>query len=309
MSTGEPGETTSPVGHVDATQEAGGTPAPSHGHSSRAHVAALRAVHEELGRLEELLCGGHRPISSGTARLTESVQREIGTIEATARSALHQPLPAWLRPTLGESRWPVAAAITAAIALQLALPDRLSLANRWLLPSLELALLVALIIAAPHRFSRESRRLRLASLTLTGLVTLANAWSAARLVEGLVAGHEGEDAAPLLTTGAAIWLTNVIAFALWYWQFDRGGPAARAHASTTVPDFQFPQMQSPELAHPEWEPGFVDYLYLSFTNATAFSPTDVLPLSRWAKLTMLAQSLVSLVTVALVIARAVNILK
>jgi uncharacterized membrane protein len=110
-------------------------------------------------------------------------------------------------------------------------------------------------------------------------------------------------------TGAAIWLTNVIVFALWYWEFDRGGPVARALARKPLPDFQFVQMQSPELAHPDWEPAFMDYLYLSFTNATAFSPTDVLPLSRWAKATMLLQSAISLVTVALVIARAVNVLK
>ena len=114
---------------------------------------------------------------------------------------------------------------------------------------------------------------------------------------------------PLLASGAAIWLTNVIAFALWYWEFDRGGPVARAHGRTAVPDFQFVQMQSPELAPPDWEPEFVDYLYLSFTNATAFSPTDVMPLSRWAKMVMLVQSAVSLVTVALIISRAVSLFK
>jgi hypothetical protein len=166
-----------------------------------------------------------------------------------------------------------------------------------------------LIAANPGRFNRESRPLRMASLALTAILSLANAWSAALLVIGLVAGREGEDAAALLSTGAAIWLTNIIAFALWYWQLDRGGPAARAHARRQLPDFQFVQMQTPDLGHPDWEPGFVDYLYLSFTNATAFSPTDTMPLSRWAKLTMLTQSLVSLATIGLVIARAVNILK
>lgn len=270
-----------------------------------AHDEALRAVHDQLGRLEELICGGHRPVSTGGARVAESVRHNVHAVG----TALHRPVPAWLRPTAGEHRWPVALAVTLAVGLQLALPDRLTLINRWLLPALELALLVALLIAAPRRFGRESPRLRVASLTLTGLVTVANGWSAATLVRGLVAGREGEDAAPLLSTGAAIWFTNVIAFGLWYWQFDRGGPAARAHARKPVPDFLFPQMQTPDLVGPDWEPGFVDYLYLSFTNATAFSPTDVLPLSRWAKLTMLVQSLVSLVTVALVIARAVNILK
>lgn len=242
------------------------------------HLHRLRAVREELTRVEQLYTG-------------------------QAHS------PAWLRATEGESRWPVAAAILVAIGLQLALPDRLALMSKWLLPGLELAVLVGLVVAAPNRFHRESPRLRVASLSLTALLSLATAWSAALLAAELVTGRAGEEAGPLLSTGAAIWLTNIIAFALWYWQFDRGGPAARAHARRRNPDFQFPQMASPELAPNDWEPGFVDYLYLSFTNATAFSPTDVMPWTRWAKLTMLAQSLVSLVTVALVIARAVNILK
>ncbi|HEY0812107.1 MAG TPA: hypothetical protein VGE11_02400 [Pseudonocardia sp.] len=276
----------------------------------QASLHALRAVHDELARLEEALCGGHRPVSGAATRLAATATRGSAATQIAARDvAAHVHVPAWLRPTAGENRWTVATSIVVAIGLQVALPDRLTLINRWLLPGLELVLLVALIVAVPKRFNRESRVLRAASLSLTGLLTLANGWSAVLLVLGLVNGIEGEDAGPLLSTGAAIWLTNVIAFALWYWQFDRGGPAARAQARRKLPDFVFVQMQTPALADPEWEPAFVDYLYLSFTNATAFSPTDTLPLTRWAKLTMLAQSLVSLVTVALVIARAVNILK
>ena len=122
-------------------------------------------------------------------------------------------------------------------------------------------------------------------------------------------GTEGNNAGPLLITGGAIWLTNVIVFALWYWEFDRGGPVARAQADRMYPDFQFVQMVSPGLASPDWEPAFSDYLYLSFTNATAFSPTDVMPMSRWAKMAMMVQAAISIVTVALVVARAVNILK
>ena len=117
------------------------------------------------------------------------------------------------------------------------------------------------------------------------------------------------DPAELLLTGAAIWLTNMIVFGLWYWEFDRGGPVERAAATQPYPDFVFPQMTNPELAPLEWEPGFVDYLYVSFTNAMAFSPTDAMPMTRWAKLTMLTQSLISVITLVLVIARAVNILK
>ena len=270
------------------------------------HLHGLRTIREELHRLEKALCAGHEPFSTASTHLAHSLGEGAAKVGQGAR---HVHVPAWLRVTRGESRWPVAAAIGVAILLQVALPDRLTLMSRWVLPGLEFAVLVALIVANPIRFSRESRPLRLASLALTAILSLANAWSAGLLVTGLVAGREGEDAAALLSTGAAIWLTNIIAFALWYWQLDRGGPAARAHARRQLPDFQFVQMQSPELGHLEWEPGFVDYLYLSFTNATAFSPTDTMPLSRWAKMIMLVQSLVSLATIGLVIARAVNILK
>jgi len=196
-----------------------------------------------------------------------------------------------------------------AIALQVALPDRVASHPRWLLPGIETVLLVGIVAANPKRISRRSTQLRTASIALIFVVTAANAWSAGRLVDALLNGRATPDPTSLLLTGASIWLTNVVAFALWYWEMDRGGPAARAHVTRPHPDFLFPQMQSPELAPANWEPGFVDYLYLSFTNAAAFSPTDVLPLARWAKLTMLIQSAVSLLTVALVIARAVNILK
>jgi uncharacterized membrane protein len=217
--------------------------------------------------------------------------------------------PAWLRPTQGEARWPVMLAVLSAIGLQLALPARLAIPPRWLLPVLETALLVILTVANPKRINHERRWLRMTSLTLVGVASIANTYSAARLIWRLVHGEEGADAPPLLATGGAVWLTNVIIFALWYWEFDRGGPAARVHAVRVYPDFQFPQMLAPDTAHPDWEPTFVDYFYLSFTNATAFSPTDTMPMTRWAKMTMLTQSAVSLATVALVIARAVNILK
>ncbi|WUX59779.1 hypothetical protein OG522_12005 [Streptomyces sp. NBC_01431] len=221
----------------------------------------------------------------------------------------HRPLPAWLRVTRGEPRWASTAAVLTAVGLQWALPERLSIHPVWLLPALELALVVALIAANPVRIERASRLYRPAGLALIACISAANGWSAVRLVVGLARGAEGTDASALLVTGGAIWLTNVIAFALWYWEWDRGGPLARVQATRTYPDFLFPQMQSPELAPPHWEPAFPDYLYLSFTNATAFSPTDVMPLNRWAKMLMMLQSAISLLTVVLVVARAVNILK
>jgi hypothetical protein len=215
--------------------------------------------------------------------------------------------PAWRRRTEGEHRWPQALAVVVAIGLQLPLPDRMVPQQRYLLPVAELVLLVGLVVANPFRLNRESAVLRAGGLLLTGLIGLSNGWSAVLLVDALVLGRPFTPT-DLLTAGAAIWLTNAIAFALIYWELDRGGPAARAAGIRDYPDFVFAQMQSPELADPDWEPTFVDYLYLSFTNSTAFSPTDVLPLSRWAKMIMMVQSVVALVVVLLVVARAVNVL-
>jgi uncharacterized membrane protein len=217
--------------------------------------------------------------------------------------------PAWQRTTRGEHRWPAAAAVVCTVGLQVSLPGHLIGPVRWLLPGLALALFAVLLIANPGRINRESTLLRAAGLGLIAVISLANAWSVAMLVDWLITDSGGASATELLRSGAAVWLTNVLVFALAYWELDRGGPAARAVGRKDLPDFQFIQMTEPALAPADWEPGFVDYLYLSFTNATAFSPTDVMPLSRWAKLTMMLQSAVSLVTVALVIARAVNVLR
>ncbi|HEY2670913.1 MAG TPA: hypothetical protein VGJ07_11125 [Rugosimonospora sp.] len=218
-------------------------------------------------------------------------------------------LPAWLRKTQGESRFAVAAAVVVVIVLQLTIDTGLSFHPKYLMPVLEVALFVLLSIGNPVRLNRESALLRSAGLLLVTAASFAVAWSAATLVWRLAHGTAPPQPITLLLNGGAIWLTNVIVFALWYWELDRGGPAARAVARKVYPDFLFSQMTVPELVTRDWEPAFVDYLYLSFTNATAFSPTDTLPLSRWAKLAMMFQSLISLVTVALVVARAVNILK
>ena len=218
-------------------------------------------------------------------------------------------LPAWLRPTPGEKRIPVAVAVVTAAVLQLVLPDRLVLRPRPLLPALELLLLVGLVAANPVRLRHRHPALRLASLVLTALITIANAISAGLLVHAVLNGRASNDATSLLGSGAAIYVTNIIAFGLWYWEFDRGGPIERAAATRPHPDFLFPQMATPELTDDDWQPEFIDYLYVSFTNATAFSPTDTMPLSRWAKTLMLAQSAVAVTTIGLVIARAVNVLR
>lgn len=220
------------------------------------------------------------------------------------------PTPAWRRETPAESRWPAVVAVVVVVGLQLGLPDQLTVASRFILPGLEVLLLVALLATSGTRVDHASGVRRHLSLGLVAVVSAANAYSAVRLVQGLLDGSVGATAGPLLTTGGSIYLTNVVVFALWYWELDRGGPAARSRGRAR-PDFLFPQMTLDDPAQhvvPEhWEPRFVDYLYVSFTNATAFSPTDTMPLTRWAKLTMLGQSAVALVTVALVVARAVNV--
>ena len=219
-------------------------------------------------------------------------------------------VPAWRRLTDGESTWPVRGAVMAATALQVSIPNQYEIPPTWLLPTLGGLLGVGLSIAHPRRITRHSPQLRTVSILLIAVISLANAGSAGRLITALLNGQAQEiSAARLLLTGGAIWLTNVIVFGMWYWNLDRGGPAARAQALKSYPDFLFPQMTAPDLSPADWQPEFFDYLYLSFTNAAAFSPTDTLPLARWAKMAMMLQSIVSLGTVVLVVARAVNILK
>jgi hypothetical protein len=214
-----------------------------------------------------------------------------------------------MRTTRGERRWPVSLTVAVAIVLQVLLPPHLTQPlPPWLLPALEGALLIGLGIANPVRIERGGNVVRAASVALILVLSGANAASAGLLIRAIVEGRAGTSAYPLLASGASVWATNVIAFGLWYWEFDRGGPVSRSLGTSRHPDLMFPQMAAPELAPPDWEPRFVDYLYLSFTNATAFSPTDVMPLARWAKLTMAVQSAVSLAVGALVVARAVNIL-
>ncbi|BCB82126.1 hypothetical protein Pflav_085360 [Phytohabitans flavus] len=192
--------------------------------------------------------------------------------------------------------------------LQFLTPQDLAFHPRWVLPGVEATILLGLIIVNPFRIDRESTVLRTLNMLLVAVATLAVVWSTGRLVVVLVRGGGPGDAADVLLSGGIIWATNTIVFAVWYWLLDRGGPAARANARRVLPDFLFPQMSTPELTHNEWRPLFVDYLYLAFTNSTAFSPTDTMPLARWAKMAMLVQSAVSFLIVILVVARAVNAL-
>ena len=209
---------------------------------------------------------------------------------------------------VGEARWPMAGAVLAAIVLTILLPDAIRVGPRWLLPLIEGVLLVILILGDPGRISRRSRELRTVSIVLVSVLVLATLWSTGQLIDDLVhGGPETNSADELLAAGTAVWFSNIIAFALLYWEVDGGGAAAQAHQVPDHADFAFPQQSNPRLARPNWRPLFVDYLYLGFTNATAFSPTDVMPLAPWAKLTMAVQSFISIAILGLVIARAVNV--
>jgi uncharacterized membrane protein len=207
----------------------------------------------------------------------------------------------------GDPLWPAQLAVAVAIALQLALSNKVTLAPDWLVPVGEALLLVALIVIVPARAPVYSRRARRFALTVLALVSLSNIVSLGLLVHYLITGGKtgGHE---LILSGALLWTTNVLLFAVWYWEMDRGGPAARHVDPEALPDFQFPQMDNPKLAPLGWRPGFGDYLYTSLTNATAFSPTDTMPLTQTAKMVMAVQGVAALVTVGLVVARAVNIL-
>jgi uncharacterized membrane protein len=197
--------------------------------------------------------------------------------------------------------------VLAAIVLEFALPPRLAVGPRWLIPALEAGLLAGLTVTTPMQLERHHSRRRAAALALTAFVSAANAASLALLSHFLL-HHDVSKGRQLIVSGSLIWLTNVLIFGLWYWEVDRGGPGRRASGDDALPDLQFPQMTDPRYAPAGWRPGFVDYLYVSFTNATAFSPTDTMPLTPIAKGMMALQSLVSLVTIGLVVSRAVNIL-
>lgn len=206
-----------------------------------------------------------------------------------------------------EHTYPAAVAVAAIIGLQLGLLENLTLGPNWLLPALESGLLFLLLLAVPQRDTKGNRQRRLAVIALIAVINLANIYSLWFLVSDLLKGGKASGV-ELLLDALRLWLTNVIVFTLWYWELDGGGPVARLHKKRAHPDFLFTQMTAPQFASHTWRPVFTDYLFLSFTNASAFSPTDTLPLTPWAKILMMIQALTSLLTVALVAARAVNIL-
>lgn len=220
--------------------------------------------------------------------------------------------------------WYARASVIVVVALQLLIINHeFVVGPRWLFPSLEALLLIPLSFATAwtqwsardartdehwREVAVRRRLVRRLALALTALVSVTNLASLVALVGELISGNLAVPGQPLLLDAMNIWATNVIAFALWFWNLDRGGPALCHSHPSDLGDFLFPQMMREETQN-SWTPGFVDYFYLSFTNATAFSPTDTMPLTPRAKMLMLIESAISLMTLALVAARAVNILK
>ena len=205
----------------------------------------------------------------------------------------------------------MAVAVVATGVLRATLPHELRNGDaRWLFLVVVLILLAALIVGDPGRIDRDRPWLHNLTSVLIGLITIANIDAAVRLVVGIIdTSSFTQNAKVLLASGAAIWLSNIIAFALWYWNLDRGGPAARAAGTGSPPALIFPEMLHPQYVGADWYPTFVDYFHFAFATAAAFSPTDVSAVKPWAKLMMMAESAVSLVVGILVVARAVNILK
>lgn len=214
-------------------------------------------------------------------------------------------------PRVGERRYPMALAVLAVAVLYLFIPDdfRLTPSFRYLFPAFLIVFLLVLVIGDPGRIDREVQWLRTVTTVMIAFITAMTIVAAARLVIGILDNSPFASASQLLIIGGVILFTNMVAFALWFWHLDAGGPAARAHGRTDHrAAFVFPEQHVPELVGEGWYPQFVDYFAVSFNTSTAFSPTDVSAVRHWAKLFMIVESSTSLLLVALVIARAINIL-
>jgi len=247
-------------------------------------------------------------VTEGRGSKEMTTDRRLSPVPPSAEAA-------WGAPASREALWPARLAVVAAVLLYLVLPEGLTLGSalKWGVTILEAALLIPLTVAAPRMRPEARGWVRPTVIGLIAVVNLANVLSLVLLVDALLhgksnLGHVHLNGPVLVLSAIEIWLTNVLIFSLWYWELDRGGPGPRGRPDHRQPDFLFPQMTTPACSPGPWAPGFVDYLYVAFTNATAFSPTDTMPLTPWAKMLMLVQSLISLLTIALVAARAVNIL-
>lgn len=221
-------------------------------------------------------------------------------------------------PERAEHRWPAAVALFVAIVLYATLPSSFTPALRYVVVGLCLAMVIPLVVLNPHHLKRETRWSRVLNRSLIGVLLLANLFALGQLMFQLVT--EKSDGPGLLLAAVQVWVTNVIAFALVYWEMDRGGPIARRHlerAEVELADFRFPQDEDHDAIdevrgrssqESDWMPGYIDYLYFSASNSMAFSPTDAMPLTHRAKLLMVTESFAGFIILALVIARAVSLL-
>lgn len=212
-----------------------------------------------------------------------------------------------------ESTIPAAMLVLASFALYWLLPGHFRPVPALLMIVLVVVLVTLLVVFVPNRHAGVAHWQRSLVMIVIAAITLSNAYDLVRLIETLLSKNQPLTGRELILSAAVIWLTNVVVFGLWYWELDRGGPGSRAAArddaaQSRFPDFQFPQEENPQLAPAEWHPRLLDYIYFSFSNGTAFSATDVMPLSHWAKLLMMVQAGSSLLLVVLVTARAVNVL-
>lgn len=207
----------------------------------------------------------------------------------------------------GELRWPVSLATILVITLQLVLPNRLTLNFQNFIVIAEILLLLFIFISNPHRIAQHKSHIWYSGIALNFVMTISNIAGVIKLIDLLIHAKIS-DPTGLLLSGGSIWISNMIIFSLWYWEIDGGGAGVRFQSEKYTPDFLFAQMSNPEFAKPNWKPFYLDYFYLSLTNSSAFSPTDVLPLSRIAKSLMAIQSLISMLTLFLIVARAVNVL-
>ncbi|MDQ2679749.1 MAG: hypothetical protein M3Y21_01820 [Candidatus Eremiobacteraeota bacterium] len=218
--------------------------------------------------------------------------------------------------TREEPRWHAAIAVVVALGLYVTLPPKLEFGPLWLVPALTLGAMIPLLLFSPYRHE-ETVWQRFLSIALIVVINLGNIASVILLVFTLLESRHAKSISgtQLMVSAAQIWLTNILVYALWFWEIDNGGPDARSRAKSAndfrSPDFAFPQMLVPDRlagTDPNWKPRFLDYVFVSFTNATAFSPTDTFPLSHPAKMLFMAEAVTALVTIAVIAGRAVNIL-
>lgn len=264
----------------------------------REHGRSQGSLRERIGNLTLATHDAIDSTETGGDRLANTVDRHAGDA-------------GWGVPARHAARWPALLAIVVAIALYVTLSSHLYYGPIWLIPAVEGALFLALLITrqiegVAYRWERR------AALGLVAAMNAANLGSLFLLIHRLLGSAQFQghkiSAQDLIIWSAQIWLTNVIVFGIWYWELDRGGPVARCLPHHRAPDLLFPQMANPDAASPGWVPSYFDYLYTSFTNATAFSPTDTMPMSAWAKALFMVQWLASVLTLVLVVARIANIL-